>query len=231
MDKVIGIISASGGVGKSAVAALLGREFSSRGSTAAVELGSSRSLDIMLGADAAYDIRDVFEDIDTLDDALSPTDHPGLSLIQAADERFEADPELFESIVNRLRADYDYVVIDTQTGNHKAADAAAKTADSLVMVITLDSVCIRESAKMADYLETKHGKKILLALNKIELPIKSSYDLDAVIDQIGCRLIGILPYDKNIFAAGAKPGKKTAWAAARNITKRLMGIDVPLMFR
>lgn len=78
--------------------------------------------------------------------------------------------EHFQKILEALRADFDYIVVDTQSSFQDRALAALDVADRIVLLMTLEMTCIKDIKlflDVASLLEYPQDK-IMLVLNKAD---------------------------------------------------------------
>ena len=119
MGEALVITSGKGGVGKSTLAVNLAVSLVKTGKKAVLIDADTglRNLDVLLGLEnnVVYDLTDVAEGTCRLKQAvLKCRDIENLFLIAAAQLRDSSSvtPAQMESIVGRLKAQYDYVIID-----------------------------------------------------------------------------------------------------------------------
>lgn len=237
------ITSGKGGAGKSTVSVYLGGALVRRGRRVLlVEMDSGlRSLDIMLGANesAVFDLADVLGGrTDPLLAAVECAWQPGLWLLPAAaDAGFLPEREALCRFFRQAEMVYDYLLVDTPAGLGSGFDVSAAAADSAIVVATPDPISARDAAKTAGLLFERGMSDTKLVINR--LPEKPSQmlvpDLDAVIDEVGAQLIGVIPEDKELMQASAggeplSPGSLAAWEF-EGMAARVEGCYVPLAIR
>ena len=239
--QVLIVTSGKGGVGKSSLSAMLGLALASLGKKVLLlEMDSGlRSLDIMLGVSnrAVYDLSDILYGRCRPVQAITRTAHSNLHLILAPlrpDMPYTA--EGFAKVCRGLSTVYDYLIAETPAGFGAAFDAAARAADSALLVVTPDRICVRDARVVSDYLDEKGLTRQRLLINRVGRQsmgrLKTVPDLDFVIDQVGEPLLGVIPEDPDAagcLARGAAPGEGLpAAAACRNVARRLGGEYVEL---
>ncbi len=237
------ITSGKGGAGKSTVSVYLGGALVRRGKRVLlVEMDAGlRSLDIMLGANesAVFDLADVLDGrTDPLRASVECAWQPGLWLLPAAaDAAFLPKAEALRRFFRETEKVYDYFLIDTPAGLGNGFEVSAAAADSAIVVATPDPVSVRDAAKTAGLLFERGLADTKLIVNR--LPEKPSQmlvpDLDAVIDEVGAQLIGVIPEDKELMQASAgggplSPDSLAVWEF-EGIAARMEGCYVPLAIR
>ncbi|MCX7614482.1 MAG: P-loop NTPase, partial [Clostridiales bacterium] len=148
------------------------------------------------------------------------------------------DSEGVRQLMKKARNSFHYVVVDCPAGVSDYIKMFATCADLCVIVSTPDSVALRGGETMAAELYKWGVPEIRLTVNRIRPKLiqkKLAYNVDDAMDQIGFPLLGVVPEDEAVIAASnislplvkSKPSK--AMKAYRNIAKRILGQDVPLM--
>lgn len=211
MSKVIVITSGKGGVGKTTIAARLGIAFCElQKSTLLIELDVGlRGLDIMLGVEdkVVFDLADLLNGQCDLSQAITHIDSNGLNLISApADVTKVLDFEKIIEFIQKVKTQFDYVIVDAPAGIGVSLSLAEYIGDLFLVVTTLDNICKRDCARLVSLLNHHSDGEIRLIINKIDKKILKKQkikDLDEVIDQIGARLIGAIPSDDNILIAAS----------------------------
>ena len=237
MGKVILVASGKGGTGKSTTTAALACGLAELGHSvvcldADVEL---RNLDLCLGLSdsALMDYGDVLSGRCNLEDALTPSrEFPTLSLLAAP---VEPPMSGAEGLIPRLRATFDYCLLDCPGGLSTAARWASLS-DLALIVATPDPCSQRDAARAAQALSREGLEKARLIINRVSRRFlrSTAATLDDTIDLVGLQLIGYVPEDPGVslaLAQGtpllARSGKGAA-AAFRRISRRLDGQHVPL---
>lgn len=244
MGTVVSVVSGKGGVGKTTCSAYLGQAISKRSNkTIVVELdGGLRGMDILFGIpNVVYALDDLIEERCSLDEVvLSVPGNDGLRLISAP-AGFEniPTPQKLKNLAEQLKKEYDYVIFDCPAGVY-LAEEIAKFSDLLIFLVLPDAISIRDAANLVLHIKANKEAKAELrfVMNKISkkaLKRNKVMYLDDIIDQIGVRLIGILPESKeilNVYASG-KPLKKRclAYQVFDAIAARLDGEDRELVIK
>lgn len=240
MSKVICIASGKGGVGKSSVTSGIASCLAAEGfRVLCLDFDISlRCLDIMLGVSEKV----VF---DWGDFALGRCDAAqcivecGENLFLAASPA-ESDDNFTTSViarmVNSVRNDYDFVLIDAPAGVQEGFLLAASAADSVILVSTPDLVCVRSCSAAGRILRNSGKENIRLIINRFnsKAAVKGRFlNIDDCIDAAGVQLLGVVPEDRLVTFSpeveGRGEGYSPAGTAYERIARRLCGEDVPLV--
>ena len=243
MGTVIVITSGKGGTGKTSltggVASCLAA-LNHRTLCIDMDIGL-RNLDISLGMTdrALMDFTDVMEGRCSLERAA--VEHPviqGLYLLTAPVRPPEGslDQEKMRALLEKARAQFDYILVDSPAGLGSGFRLAVCGADRAVVVSTNDSSALRDAQRtvveLGRELETIH-----LVMNRIQPKLlrRLHATIDDAMDAAGLPLLGVVPEDPKVILAAntGEPlilfSRKGAALAYLNIAKRLMGERVPLM--
>lgn len=241
--KVIMVASGKGGTGKSTLSVLIGAALAARGKRVLlIELDSGlRSVDVIAGVfgKTVYDIEDILSGRCDPDKAVvqSPL-YPGLSVVSAPYSGGEIRAEALRVLVGKLSGSFDFILLDTAAGLGAPFLAAKSVAVEGIIVITPDTVTMRDGRLVADELFEAGLPEVRLLINKVQTgrgamnPVKN---LDECIDTVGAQLLGVVPASGHI-ALAAACGEAidpacTAKKVLSNIAARLLGEDAPLVVR
>lgn len=244
MAQTILVTSGKGGVGKSSSSVFIGYALARKQKKVLiVELDAGlRGLDIMLGVEdkTAYNMGDILLGRCDPYDAVVTSEHQsGLSLLPAPGDHWE---DLRQAdlvwLVKSISAYYDYILLDSPAGFGKGFRIGVSAADSAILVVTPDPICVRDGA-IASRLLQQHGiTEQRLLINRVRQQYgrpELMPDLDVVIDQTGVQLLGVVPEDPQIIRSGAMgiplPENCRAFQAYDNIGKRITGQYCPLAIR
>jgi len=178
--RVIAVFSPKGGAGCTVLAVNLAIALhrASSGSTVLVDASLQfGDVAVMLNLQPTHSIADVIPQIDELDKSMMEgvlTPHSGGIKVLLAPPRPEmADlisAEHLQRILEQLRRQFDYVVVDTWTSLHDTVLVALDLADLIILPATPDIPSLRnvrlffEVTEQLDY----SPKKIMLVLNKAD---------------------------------------------------------------
>jgi septum site-determining protein MinD len=243
--RVITITSGKGGVGKTTGVANLGVSLAQEGPRVIVvdaDIGL-RNLDVVMGLEnrIVYDIVDVVEGTARLQQALIRDKRlPELHLLPAAQTRDKTaiTPQQMAALCDELRQESDFVLIDSPAGIEQGFQNAVEGADEAIIVTTPDVAAVRDADRIVGLLEANGKGTPKLIVNRIKPDMVRRGDMLAtedVLEVLVIELLGIVPEDENIIVHANKgipsalDGQSAAARACRNIAKRILGQDVPLM--
>lgn len=242
---VITITSGKGGVGKTTAVANLATALAMDGKKVVCIDGDIglRNLDVVMGLEnrIVYDIVDVIEGRCKLKQAMIRDKHyPNMYLIPAAQTRDKnaVSPSDMIRICNDLRADSDFVIIDSPAGIERGFRNAIAAADRVLVVTNPEVSAVRDADRVVGILEAEEKGNPSLIINRLNPAMVRNNDMlsaEDVLDLLGIHLIGIVPEDESVIIGSNRGApvvtepKSRAGQAFRNIAKRLQGQDIPLM--
>lgn len=242
MNKIIGIVSGKGGVGKTTLCANIAFSLAASGKKVIAVDGdiSLKNLDIPLGMTdkTAYDLSDVISGACTADGAIAQhDDYPGLYFISAPQSVSAVpDPEGLGKLCEELRREYDFVLIDAPAGVGEWVRGIIRCCDECVVVATPDLTSLRDAQRVVSLIADNGDAPSRLVINKVSPPmINRGYlqNIDDMMDSVSLPLLGLVPTDDSIviYSNGGKPvyGSKSVCSGPFcNIAMRLCGKNVPL---
>ncbi|MDQ7027920.1 MAG: septum site-determining protein MinD [Anaerolineae bacterium] len=243
--KVITITSGKGGVGKTTTTANLGVALARLGKKTVVidaDIGL-RNLDVVMGLEnrIVYDLVDVVEGRCRLRQAMiKHKQFPDLYLIPAAQTRDKTSvsPADMIHITDKLRSDFDFIIIDSPAGIERGFRNAVAPADEVLIVTNPEVSAVRDADRIVGLLEAEHKNPGKLILNRLKPAMVKKGEMlsaDDVVDILALEIIGIVPEDDHVIPASNSGIPVTlnenshAGVAFRNIARRLTGEDVALM--
>jgi septum site-determining protein MinD len=245
MAQVITITSGKGGVGKTTAVANLAVALASDGSKVVCIDGDIglRNLDVVMGLEnrIVYDIVDVIEGRCRLRQAMIRDKHfEHLYLIPAAQTRDKTavSPSDMVRVCEELRADHDFILIDSPAGIERGFRNAIAAADRVLVITNPEVSAVRDADRVVGILEAEEKYSPALILNRLNLNMVKNHDMlsaEDVLDLLAIQLIGIVPEDEGVIVGSnrgtpvALEQKSRAGQAFRNIAKRLQGQNVPYM--
>ncbi|NLT98791.1 MAG: septum site-determining protein MinD [Christensenellaceae bacterium] len=247
MENVIVVTSGKGGVGKTTTVANLGAGLAHRGQKVALidtDIGL-RNLDVVLGLEnrIVYDLVDVVEGTCRLRQALIKDKRfEGLYLLPAAQTRdkLAVNPEQMVKLIAEMEQDFDYILIDCPAGIEQGFKNAVAGAKSAIVVTVPEVSAVRDADRIIGLLSAAGIDDAQLLVNRMRPDMVRRGDmlgLDDTLDILGIDLIGVVPEDERIIRSTnmGEPivlmDKSLAGRAYRNIVRRIMGENVPLMSR
>lgn len=242
---VIVVTSGKGGVGKTTAVANIGTGLAALGKKVALvdaDIGL-RNLDIVMGLEnrIVYDLVNVVEGRCRLAQALIRDKRfDNLSLLPASQSR-EKDavtPQQMEALVGELKQTFDFVLVDCPAGIEQGFRNAIAGADKAIIVTTPEVSAVRDADRIVGLLEAEGLRDPELIINRIRIDMVKKgdmLDIGDVIDILAIRLLGVVPDDETIIK-GTNRGepvvldeRSKAGEAFRNISRRILGEEVPLM--
>ncbi len=245
MGEVIVITSGKGGVGKTTTTANLGTGFALLGKKVVLidaDIGL-RNLDVVMGLEnrIVYDLVDVTEGNCRLKQALiRDKRYETLYLLPAAQTRDKSavSPDQMQKLCKDLAQDFDYVLIDCPAGIEQGFKNAIAGADSAVIVTTPEVSAVRDADRIVGLLEAEGKSNPRLIVNRLRPAMVKRgdmMDIDDIVEILAVDLLGVIPEDEYIVIstnrgepAVVNPAS-AASTAYKNIVRRIMGEDVPLM--
>ena len=139
-------------------------------------------------------------------------------------------------LVDDLREEFDYVLLDCPAGIEQGFQNAIAGADRALVVTTPEVSAIRDADRIIGLLEASGMKTIDLVVNRIRMDMVRRGDmmsLDDVMDILAIDIIGAVPDDEDIVIS-TNQGEPLvgigtpAGQAYMDICKRITGETVPL---
>ncbi len=245
MGEVIVITSGKGGVGKTTTSANIGTGLASNGAKVVMidaDIGL-RNLDVVLGLEnrIVYDIVDVVDKNCRLKQALIKDKKlENLFLLPAAQtkDKDAISPQQMQELCNELKAEFDYIIIDCPAGIEQGFKNAIAGADRAIVVTNPEVSSVRDADRIIGLLEANELNNPKLVLNRIRPDMVKRGDMMAiedVTDILSIDVIGVVPDDESIVVSTNRgepavlDNNSKAGEAFRNITRRIMGEEVPIM--
>ena len=244
MSQVIVVTSGKGGVGKTTSTANIGTGLARLGYKVVLidtDIGL-RNLDVVMGLEnrIVYNLVDVIEGSCRIRQALiKDKRYSTLYLMPSAQTRDKTavSPQQMKKLVDELREDFDFVLLDCPAGIEQGFQNAIAAADRAIVVTTPEVSAIRDADRIIGLLSANEVRRIDLIINRIRIDMVRRGDMMSIEDVVGLLavdLLGIVPDDENIVVSTnqGEPlvGSDTlAGEAYMNISCRLSGEDVPFM--
>lgn len=252
LAEVITITSGKGGVGKSTATANLAvgiaEEIKESGKkVVAVDFDIGlRNLDMLLGLEnrIVYDVIDVMEGKCNLSQALIMHKKTrNLYFLPASQTKDKTilDKEKVRKLLEELRSQFDYVLIDSPAGIEGGFEHAILWADRALIVVTPEVSSVRDSDRVIGIIDAKSHKaqnneevQKHIIINRIKPDLVKKGEMlsqDDVLGILALPLIGLIPEDSKIITAtnSGEPVIYTQSPSAKaytRIAKRILGQEV-----
>lgn len=244
MGEVIVITSGKGGVGKTTTTANVGTGLAMLEKKVVLidtDIGL-RNLDVIMGLEnrIVYNLVDVIEGTCRIRNALiKDKRYPNLYLLPSAQTRDKSavSPEQMKKLVDELKEEFDYIILDCPAGIEQGFKNAIAGADRALVVTTPEVSAVRDADRIIGLLEANEMKQTQLIVNRIRMDMVKRGDMmssDDVSEILAIDIIGIVPDDENIVIS-ANQGEplvgndSLAGRAYMNICNRLLGEEVPFL--
>ncbi|MBR5909768.1 MAG: septum site-determining protein MinD [Schwartzia sp.] len=242
MSEVIVITSGKGGVGKTTTTANLGVGLAIRGKKVVLidtDTGL-RNLDLLLGLERriVYTLVDVVQKRVNYGQALvRHKKYTNLFLLptsQVADKT-AIEPEQMQELVETMKSEFDYILIDCPAGIEQGFETAVIGADWAIVVTNPEIAAVRDADKIIGKLQAAN-KEIKLVVNRIRPQMVKDgtmLDMTAIDDILSLECIGQVPDDDKVVDSAnrgvpvVESKDSIAGDAYRDIVARVCGEDIP----
>lgn len=241
MSEVIVITSGKGGVGKTTTTANVGYGLAILGYSVLLidtDIGL-RNLDVVMGLEnrIVYNLVDVIDGNCRAKQAIiKDKNYSHLFLLPAAQTKDKTDvsPEQMIKLIEQLKPDYDYILIDCPAGIEHGFKNAIAAAERAIVVTTPEVSAIRDADRIIGILDANEMPRIDLVINRIRQDMirrGNMMSVDNVVDILSINLIGAVMDDEEIVICTNK-GEPIASSQTRcgktylDIAKRVSGMAI-----
>ena len=244
MAECIVVTSGKGGVGKTTTSANLGVSLARMGHRVVVvdaDIGL-RNLDVILGLEnrIVYDLVNVIEGECRLKQALIRDKRmDNLYLLPAAQTRDKTavSPEQMEKLIEDLKEEFDYVLVDCPAGIEQGFRCSIAGADRALIVTTPEVSAIRDADRIIGLVEAAELPEPQLVINRFRQKMVDRGDMlnkDDILEILAIPLVGIIPDHEDVIIS-ANRGAPVAYdedsvvgEAYRRVGRRIGGeVEVP----
>ncbi|MDR1482445.1 MAG: septum site-determining protein MinD [Synergistaceae bacterium] len=242
---VIVVTSGKGGVGKTTTTANLAAALARMGKKVVAIDGDVglRNLDVIMGLEnrIVYTLIDAIDGACRLRQALIKDKRlENLFMIPTAQSKTKdsVSAEQMVAVCDELRADFDYIIVDSPAGIEAGFKNAAAGVDEALVVTTPEVSAVRDADRIIGLLESMEKSPIRLIVNRIRPHMMEKGDMLGVadvLDILAIDLIGMVPEDESVVksANAGEPltisSDSPAARAFKNIAARLVGDNIPFM--
>lgn len=244
MGEAIVITSGKGGVGKTTTTANIGTALAlMEKKVCLIDTDIRlRNLNMVMGLEnrIIYDLIDVIDGRCKLSQALIRDKRfDDLSLLPAGQtsDKTAVTSEGMITIIQELKQDYDYIIIDCPAGIEQGFQNAVAGADKAIVVTTPEKSSVRNADRIVGLLENEDVESPSLVINRIRNHMMKNgdmMDVDEIVQVLSIDLIGIVVDDDEVIKASNKgepvafhPHSKAS-ISYRNMARRILGETVPL---
>ncbi|MDD2628822.1 MAG: septum site-determining protein MinD [Limnochordia bacterium] len=239
------VTSGKGGVGKTTITANLGCGLALRDKRVVLIDADTglRNLDVVMGLEnrIVYDLVHVVEGSCRLNQALIKDKRmKNLNLLPTAQirEKSSITPAQMEAVVNQLKEEFDYILVDCPAGIEEGFKNAIAGVDEALIVTNPEVSSVRDADRIIGLLEAAGIEEPKLIINRVRADMVKRGDMlgmDDILDVLAIDPIGIIPDDENIIVSTNRgepivlSGKGKCAQAFMNVVRRMEGEEVPFM--
>lgn len=211
MGKVILIASGKGGTGKTLFAANFGAILAMDNKKVLLidmDLGL-RNLDLYLGLEdkVVYNVVDVISGICPISKAIVKDKRFDDLYFMAASpymDNRDITPLHIQVLIERLKNNFDYIIIDAPAGISDNLDIAAVSADKCVIITEAEYASVRDADAVEKRLRAMGINDISCIINKVNVELMTMGvlpNLDEITGKLNMSVLGFMQYDDNIHIA------------------------------
>ena len=242
MTQVTTLVSGKGGTGKTSLCAGIAGCMAAEGKRVlCIDLDAPlRNLDLALGlgSEPVLSYTEVCSGHASLEELQPHPEIPGLYLLSAPARMTEdlTDPVPLTRLLSAAREQFDEILLDGPAGLGPLYELGVAVADRALLIAAADPASLRDAAQTAQNLAQSGCEETYLILNRVRRGYfrRAELTVDDVMDQVGVRLLGLVPEDAQVPLAAAKHtalvlySHRGAAPACLRIARRLDGQRIPL---
>ena len=143
-----------------------------------------------------------------------------------------------KELIDVLRNDFDFIVIDCPAGIEQGFKNAIASVDEAIVVTTPEISAVRDADRIIGLLEANEIKNIKLIVNRLRIEMVKQGNMLSVqdiVDILAVDVLGVIPDDESIVISTNKGeplvyrGKSLAAEAFKNIVQRILDKDIPFL--
>ncbi len=229
MGRSILVASGKGGSGRSTFAIAMAMTLTRRGCRVCLlDLNFGlRNLDIYLGLEdkVIFDVGDIMAGVCKVEKALVKSDYGELYLLESTQNKLikGITEGHIKALVNQLKKDFDYIVIDGPAAIDSDLTLAAAGADSAVLILSVDPLALRNSDAVDRRLSACGVRSRCFVINMVKHGLGGNDRgpcMDDFTRTLSIPLAGIIPYDENI-QLGNNAGRPVCTVSDSYIAKNI----------
>lgn len=205
--KAIVITSGKGGVGKTTTTANLGAALALKGKRVVVvdaDIGL-RNLDVIMGLEnrIVFNIVDVVKGVCKLQQALIKSKRSNNLFLMPASQTDDKDvisPEEISTVIQKLKQEFHFVLIDSPAGIEQGFRNAAAAADDAIIVTTPEVAALRDADRVIGLLSAQ-GLEPKVIINRVDRDMVRRGDMMSpqdVIEILGVEQVGLVLRDNEV---------------------------------
>lgn len=236
MGRLFATLSGKGGVGKSSFCVLLARALAKHGKVLLIDMDTGLScLDLMLKVDekVVFNLNDLLNDEREIEEVAIFCEE-NLDLIAAPEVKPES--KVLRSFLFNITEKYDFVIADFPAGKNTDLLNGMPLYCEFLVVSKPDPVSLRDAEILSGDISPDYLSKRLIINNFILKDMQKAkgiarFSIDDIIDKTKIRLLGIIPYEKevSVLQSGKKLKQRSrAKKSVERIKQRILGRRMPL---
>lgn len=236
MGRLFATLSGKGGVGKSSFCVMLARALKRHGKVLLIDMDTGLScLDLMLKVDdrVVFNLNDILNgEREVSEVAIHCEDN--LDLIAAPEEKPES--KALRNFLFNITEEYDFVIADFPAGKNTELLNGMPLFCEFLVVSKPDPVSLRDAEILSGDISGEYLSKRLIINSFILKDMQKAkgiarFTIDDIIDKTKTRLLGIIPYEKEVAvlqSGRTLKNKSRAQKSVERITLRILGRRMPL---